>query len=210
MIKYILGFLKNIFNPAVSFFALVDNSSIINRKSKIYRSTKILNSSIGKYSYLTSGSSLIYAEVGAFCSIGHNSTIGLARHTIDKLSSSPIFTERKNATGFQWCKYFIESPYRKVVIENDVWIGDHVVIMGGIRVGHGAVIAAGAVVTKDVPPYAIVGGVPAKILRYRFPTEIIDRLLVIQWWNMPESELKRNLLLFQKQGLELKDLEVFL
>ena len=80
--------------------------------------------------------------------------------------------------------------YKRLTIGNDVWIGANVYIKNGIVIGDGSVIAAGAVVVKDVPPYAIVGGVPAKIIRYRFPQDIIDGLLTIKWWNWSDEELQ--------------------
>jgi serine acetyltransferase len=87
----------------------------------------------------------------------------------------------------------------EVVIGNDVWVGAGAVILPGIKIGHGAIIGAGAVVTKDVPDYAIVTGVPAKILRYRFDEAIIDRLLKLQWWSLEKSVIKKNIHLFQRE-----------
>ena len=94
-----------------------------------------------------------------------------------------------------------KSEEERVILGNDVWVGSHVLINGGVHIGNGACIAAGAVVVKDVPPYAIVGGVPAKIIRYRFPKEVIDRLESIQWWNLPIDILKQNIHLFQKENI---------
>ena len=82
---------------------------------------------------------------------------------------------------------------QKVIIKNDVWIGANSVIMPNITIGNGAIIGAGAVVTKDVPDYAIVAGVPAKIIKYRFSQDIIDRLLILQWWNMDPKVIKKHI-----------------
>ena len=158
---YLKGYLINIFNPSVSLFALVDNISVINKRAKIKRTVKIINSNIGSYSYISPGTVVVYADIGRFCSIGSNCNIGLASHTVNYLSTSPIFTEHVNSTGSSWRTDTISTPYRKIEIKNDVWIGNNVCIMGGVKIGNGAVIGAGAVVTKDVPDYAIVGGVPA-------------------------------------------------
>ncbi|EKO3576514.1 CatB-related O-acetyltransferase [Vibrio metschnikovii] len=86
-----------------------------------------------------------------------------------------------------------------VIIGNDVWIAAGAVITRGIKIGDGAVIGANAVVTKDVPPYAIVAGIPAKVIKYRFTPEIIQRLLDIQWWNWEEIKIKENFTLFSEQ-----------
>ena len=87
-------------------------------------------------------------------------------------------------------------------IGNDVWIGERVMVMGGVKIGNGAVVGAGAIVTKDVPPYAIVAGVPAKVIRYRFSAEVIDELERIEWWNVNDKLLKENIAKFQDSGMD--------
>ena len=84
-------------------------------------------------------------------------------------------------------------------IGNDVWIATHVIIKDGITIGDGAIIGAGAVVVKDVPPYAVVGGVPAKVIKYRFEQSIINKLLVLQWWNASDEKLKNSVSYFQSE-----------
>ena len=208
MLKYIIGFLLNFFNRGVSVFARIDNLSRVSPKARILRNAKVFNSSVSDYSYVGKNSSVIYAEVGKFCSIGAGSIIGMGLHTLNNLSTSPLFTEKHNALGITWTKE--ESsvyPFKKVCVGNDVWIGARVMIMGGVHLGNGAVVGAGAIVTKDVPPYAIVAGVPAKIIRYRFSPEIIERLERIQWWSMTEEQLKNNIHLFQSGSIDLNALE---
>lgn len=207
MLKYIIGFLKNLFNPAVSILAIIDQHSVVSPKAKIHIGAKVFNSTIDSYTYLTKGSSAVYAEIGKFCSVGHESKIGLAHHTLDKLSSSPIFTEKLNATGYQWVDEQIEFPYKKVIIGNDVWIGSRVMIMGGIKVGDGAVIAAGSIVTKDVPPYSIVAGVPARIIKMRFEENLIAKLLELQWWDLSEETIRKNIHIFSKNSINIEELE---
>ena len=97
---------------------------------------------------------------------------------------------------------FVEESHRicePVFIGNDVWIGCHSIIKPNVHIGDGAIIGANSVVTKDVPPYAIVAGVPAKIIKYRFDAETIKKLLDLKWWNFPYQILKENIELFQKE-----------
>lgn len=197
MLKYILGLFKNLFNPAVSLFSKIDNSSVISRKAKVYGMVQVTSSTMGDYSYVGRGSRVIHADVGKFCSIAGDVKLGMGTHSLDKLSTSPIFTECHNSTGHQWVKHQTVNPYKRTIVGNDVWIGSSAMIMGGVTIGNGAVIGAGAIVTKDVPPYAIVAGVPAKIIRYRFPCELIEKLETLKWWDLPESALRDNIGLFQ-------------
>lgn len=199
MLKYILGFLLNLFNRGVSIFVQIDHLSKVSRKATIYSKTKIYNSTVGDYSYIGRNSSAVCADIGKFCSIAGSVSIGMGIHTMQYVSTSPIFTEKRNATTYTWHHGKSEYPYKRVIVGNDVWIGARAMIMGGVKIGDGAVVGAGAVVTKDVPPYAVVGGVPARVIRYRFPENIIAELEKIKWWNFPEKVLRENLELFQHE-----------
>lgn len=136
-------------------------------------------------------------SVGRFCAIGPNLMAGMAEHPISGISAhilfpmydcewaKPFSTYAENVDSVKICRNHTEQAVNKhkIIIGNDVWIGANVVILRGVTVGDGAILAAGAVVTKDVPPYTIVGGVPAKVIKKRFDDEIIERLEKIQWWN---------------------------
>ncbi len=136
--------------------------------------------SVGAYSYVRSGSRLLsISEIGRYCSIGRNVTLGLnpRNHPLHWVSSSTQFSRHYQRKV---------TPLR---IGHDVWIGDNAVVMAGINIGYGAVIGCNAVVTKDVLPYQIVAGNPAKPIRFRFNDEIIAALLRSTWWQYDRSQL---------------------
>lgn len=201
MLYYLLGLLKYFLYPKISKFAYIHYKSNISKYSKIKHGAKIFQSKIDAYSYVSRNTALYYTTVGKFCSIGMDTKIGLPTHTISHLSTSPIFTEKINATGFTWSKKTLNMPYKPVTIGNDVWIGDNVIILGGVTIGNGAIIGAGAIVTKDIPDYSIVVGIPAHIIRYRYNIGIINMLNNIKWWNLSPSFLKRNIFFFQQQNI---------
>ncbi len=143
--------------------------------------------------------------IGKFCSIACSAKFlfNSANHTLSSLSvyPFPLFyeewgLEKENVTD-AW------DNNGDIVIGNDVWIGYEAVILAGVTVGDGAVIAARAVVTKDVPPYTIVGGVPAKPIRKRFPEETISGLLSLKWWDWPKERVARNISAIQSGRLDL-------
>jgi len=152
--------------------------------------------SIGNFSYVAYDSSLINVEVGSFCSIGQHVQVGLARHPSKVfVSTYPALYSNNNESCplcFREDKIFDDSV-QKTSIGNDVWIGSNAIIPGGIQIGTGAIVAAGSVVVKDVPPYAVVGGNPAKVIRHRFSDEQIEILLASEWWDWPIEKIRRNI-----------------
>ena len=130
--------------------------------------------------------------IGKYCSIGRFVCIGTGQHPTDLLSTHTLFYSDMpfgpNLPPECRCKYDGEHP--PCHIGNDVWIGRNAVIKDGVTVGDGAIIGTSAVVTKDVPPYAIVVGVPARIIRYRFSPEIIEALLELRWWDLPIEKIQ--------------------
>ncbi|MDN7131955.1 CatB-related O-acetyltransferase [Halomonas sp. MC140] len=146
-----------------------------------------MRGNIGAYSYIRSGCRLSPGTkvIGRYCSIAPDVVIGDGDHPVDWLSTHPF---QWGATGLISRKVALELkkeiPLKsKIRVGHDVWIGSRAMIMRGVTVGNGAVIAAGSVVTKDVPPYAIVAGVPAKVIRYRFSEDVVQKLQVIKWWD---------------------------
>lgn len=141
----------------------------------------------------------IQADIGRFCSIASRVVTVRGAHPIEKWASShPVFFSTKKQCGKTFVtreKFSEDRPLLQV--GNDVWIGDSAILLDGITIGNGAVIAAGAVVTKDVAPYSVVGGVPAREIKKRFPQETIDRLQASKWWEKTETWLSENAELFE-------------
>ncbi|QGZ32173.1 antibiotic acetyltransferase [Stutzerimonas stutzeri] len=136
--------------------------------------------------HVRSGSELgCVSSVGRFCSIGNGVMIGLERYThpADWLSSNPFMYSADSAEHYT-------PNSTSAVIGHDVWIGLDAIVMDGVRIGTGAIIATRSVVTKDVPPYAIVAGTPAKIIGYRFDEALRERLLESRWWDLAPEKLK--------------------
>lgn len=140
----------------------------------------------------------IYAEIGNFTCIGSNVKTIIATHPLYPFASiNPVFYSIRDKNRFSFVKtnkykeYKLYNDRYGVSIGNDVWIGSNVILMGGIKIGDGAVVAAGAVVTKDVEPYSIVAGVPAKFIRKRFNDNDVEFLNSIQWWNWPVDKIRK-------------------
>jgi virginiamycin A acetyltransferase len=131
-------------------------------------------------------------EIGRFCSVAAGAVLVVGRHHIENVSGYPFKAYFVNVGR----PYDEPAPAEFISIGHDVWIGARAVIVANVRIGHGAVIAAGSVVYRSVPPYAIVGGVPAEILRKRFSPDHIRKLLRIAWWDWPDERIKENIELF--------------
>ena len=210
-IHFVKGFIKNLFNPHISNLAFVSSNNEIDVKATVYRGVKIKGSKVGAYTYISANTDIENANIGKYCSISDHCRIGMGGHNTNQISTSPIFTEAHNGTKYQWTDKDVNAvPLKKAIVGNDVLIGSHALILGGVTIGDGAVVAAGAVVTKDVPSYAVVGGVPAKVIKYRFSQDIINKLQDLQWWDWPEEKLKVNIGLFQKSDLCIIDLKVLI
>ena len=147
---------------------------------------------IGKYSYYKRGTKLMNCDIGRFCHIGDNCAIGLFGHDTSQVTTYPLKYHFENSVvdvGQDSTADAVRKS-RQTIIKNDVYIGESVTIFAGVTVGNGAVIGARAVVTKDVPDYAVVAGVPSQIVRMRFSDKIVDDLLDIQWWQWSDDKIK--------------------
>ena len=146
---------------------------------------------LGDYSYVERGAEAIYADIGKFCAIASNARINALAHPVDRISQHKI-TYRPNEY-FLYAK--VDKDFReerrdaRVLIGHDVWIGHGAVVMPGLSIGHGAVVGAGSVVTKDVAPYEIVGGVAASHIKWRFSESVKSRIIALAWWDWPHDRL---------------------
>lgn len=183
------------------------SSSYIDKTAKIESGCVFLNSHIQRHSFIGYDSIIINTDIGSFSSIANRVSVGGASHPLEFVSTSPVFLSHKDSvkTKFANHKYL---PVIKTSIGNDVWIGEGVYIKSGVKIHDGAVIGMGAVVTKDVEPYSIVAGNPAKLIRFRFDPAVVEALQRLKWWDLSDSDLKRlgpyfndPLLLLRAEGL---------
>ena len=166
------------------------NHCSIDSTAKVDSDCTMAKVTMGRYSYVGSSTRITDTSIGNFCSIGGHCGIGGGVHPTAMVSTSPAFLKGRNILR----KNFAEIPYepsKRVEIGNDVWIGEGVCIVSGVRIGDGAIIGAHAVVTRDVEPYSVVGGVPAKEIIKRFDDETVCKLCKMKWWDWPDEKLEK-------------------
>ncbi len=168
--------------PFVHRSAVLGHGCRLGRNAVVGRDVRI-----GKHSYLNDGAMLISGSVGNFSSIGCGAQIGGHEHPLLHLSTSPRLYGSRNILNIAATYDDLALPPS---IGSDVWIGGNALVLQGVTIGHGAVVAAGAVVTRDVGPFDIVAGVPAHRVRRRFEDGVVDRLLALAWWDLPDAELR--------------------
>jgi len=177
--------------PTVHPTALVRDSQL-GSWTQIADGAQVLESRLGDYSYVMEHAQIIYTVIGKFCSIASYVRLNPGNHPLER-PSSHHFTYRsaKYDLGEDDAEFFEWRRENTVHIGHDVWIGHNATVLPGVSVGNGAAIGAGAIVTKDVEPYTVVAGVPAKPTRRRFNPEIAERLETLAWWDWPRSVLER-------------------
>lgn len=201
---------KKITHKHVSLTALWDKSSKFTPYTHILHGAKLCNVTVGRYSRIGVNCQVTNTIIGNFTAIGKNTVITVGQHPTNYLTSHSIFYKKGNwGWHDDWIAPIDFTPNKTVNIGNDVWIGRQCIIMDGVTIGDGAIIATGAVVTKDVPPFAIVGGVPARVIKYKFTQDVIDRLEEIKWWNLSDDEITKNIDLFHIKNPALDDINRF-
>lgn len=169
--------------------------SILGEYTFVGARTSVFESSLGDYSYVVNDSSIAYSQIGKFCSIGAQTRLNPGNHPMWR-AAQHHFTYRSVAYDLGLeddAEFFDWRRGHAVVLGHDVWIGHGATVMPGVTVGTGSVVGAGAVVTKDVAPFTIVGGVPAKTIRLRFEKDLIEGLLDLAWWDWEHDKLKEHL-----------------
>jgi len=167
----------------------VINSSI-HHTSTVESGSNIVNTTMDKHSFCGYDCEVINCEIGAFCSIANNVKIGGGIHPMDWVSTSPVFYKGRDSVKAKFSEHE-RTPALKTIIGHDVWIGQGAIVKQGITIGTGAVIGMGSIVTKNIEPYSIVAGCPAKLIRMRFDDNIISKLSESKWWELDDEQLHK-------------------
>ena len=184
MIKYYLSkiFKKLIILPSIK-------KSKIHKTSRISNGSSVISCNIDKYSYVGDYTYMSNVDVGKFTSVSSFCAIGGGNHTMDWVSTSPVFNSYRSILRYHFSNHEF-NPHKTTYIGNDVWIGAHVLIKSGVKISDGAVIGMGSVVTKDIGPYEIWAGNPARMIRKRFTDDVIEQLLQTKWWDLGDKKIK--------------------
>jgi len=200
LVHFILNSLARIrFGVRIGPGSVVRKGNIFAGNNVVMNNSEVSNSKLGKYTYIANNSVLRSADVGAFCSIGDYVRTCLGRHPIHFFSTHPQTYSLVPPSEESWVSKstfkehkFIGGKY-VIKIGNDVWIGNNVIIMDGVTIGDGAIVAAGSIVTKDIDPYTVCAGVPARVIKQRFEKNKVETLLELRWWDMPDEWIRENI-----------------
>lgn len=203
LIKFLL---KNFYRP-LTFFFLRKNSifykNFIFKNSKIQgfnlfnNNVNIVDCQIGLGSYVGNNVNLFSVHVGKFCSLGSRIYIGFGQHPINQITTHPSFYSLKCQSGFTFVKEDKSEDFNYSngflnIIEDNVWVGSNVIVLPGVRICEGAIVGAGSVVVKDVPPYSIIAGNPARIIKFRFSEQEIENILLRKMWSSNDIKYYQN------------------
>jgi acetyltransferase-like isoleucine patch superfamily enzyme len=171
------------------------------RFNSVYNFARLRDVSLGNFSYVANGARITHVKIGKFCSIGPNCKIGVGIHpSRDFVSTHPAFYSTKLEAGMTFVSEELYRDYATIDIGNDVWIGESAIVLDGVTIGNGAIVAAGAVVTRDVPAYAVSAGVPSRTIRFRFSPTDIETLEKLSWWDRDLDWLRKNAMAFSNMS----------
>lgn len=190
---------SHIVNSSVGERAFVGDGSKVDGSqldsfARVGRWSHLYCSHLGRHTYTGQSTVVMHSTIGSFSSISWGVTIGGGEHSVELVTTHCFLYNDFDDLNSDRVAYdrFLEP----CVVGNDVWIGAGATVLRGVTIGDGAVIGAGSVVTKSVPPYAIVAGNPARLIKYRFASETIEALLSTQWWSLPDHAIRENFPLF--------------
>lgn len=178
-------------NSKIHVFSSISLDTTIGESCVIFSEAVLSHSKIQRHTYIQKATTIVNTVIGSFCSIGANVKIGLPDHPLHFVSTHPAFYDPSQPLMKSFTTSIQHQARKKTILEHDVWIGDGAFIRSGVTIGTGAVVAAGSVVVKDVEPYSIVGGNPARHIKYRFSDEIVVGLLKSKWWMLSDTELSQ-------------------
>lgn len=190
------AFKKNISKRKIiiksSLYKIRNRTSKFSDKTILFRMANVSHSDIGKYTYIAGYANINNCTIGSFCSIADGVRVGVGIHPLNLISTHPALYSVKTIFPYKLIDESIinslpsHEESKRINIGNDVWIGTDSIILDGVSIGDGAVIAAGSVVTKDIPSFAVVGGVPARVIKYRAIPDMVDGK---PWWELQDAEL---------------------
>ena len=200
--RRIIVLLKNILlwpkrlTSHIALFCVIQEA-VIDKTAAICTGVRFYRGKIGKYSYIGNNSFVCDTDIGNFTSISTDCYIGGTSHPTEWVSTSPVFHKWENIMKKNFAKHEFEI-FKRTIVGNDVWIGNRVMIKSGVKIADGAVIGMGSIVTKDVGPYEIWAGNPAKMIGKRFAQETIENIQKTAWWNWSDEEIEKNAKWFNK------------
>lgn len=188
LIKNILSLPKRLTSHIALFCVLQE--SVVDKTAAICTGVRFYRGKIGKYSYIGNNSFVSDTDIGSFTSISTDCYIGGTSHPTDWVSTSPVFHKWENIMKKNFARHEFEI-FKRTTIGNDVWIGNRVMIKAGVKISDGAVVGMGSIVTKDIGPYEIWAGNPARLIRKRFDDETIDAFEKMKWWKWDDNTIEK-------------------
>lgn len=188
LLKNILSLPKRLVSH-ISLFCVLQEA-VVDKTAAICSGVRFYRGKIGKYSYIGNNSFVSDTDIGSFTSISTDCYIGGTSHPTDWVSTSPVFHKWENIMKKNFARNEFEI-FKRTTIGNDVWIGNRVMIKAGVKIADGAVIGMGSIVTKDIGPYEIWAGNPARMIRKRFEDETIDALEKMKWWEWDDNKIEK-------------------